>query len=320
MSTSAHGPERLAPRDLALLVSVALLWGFNFVPIKWALAELPPFTLASLRFALAALPAVFFVARPKMPWRLIAVYGVTIGVGQFGLLFLGISLGMPAGLASLVAQVQIFFTIALGAALLGDRVRPRHVAGGLAAAAGLAVLAVPQLGGHGSIPVAAFALVVAAAACWAGANIVATSAGRRYAPDMFALVVWSSLVSPIPLAVLSFALEGGFEPMRQLAHVSVKAWGSVAFISYGATLFGFATWNRMLHRYPTTVVSPFALLIPVAGLASGVLVLGELLAVSEIVGASIVLIGLAVALWSSPSALPAMEKRREPAVPGPEDV
>jgi O-acetylserine/cysteine efflux transporter len=293
--------QRPTGTDLGLIVAVTLLWGFNFVPIRYALNEVPPFALASLRFVLAAIPMVFLVRRPKMPWRTIAFYGIAIGVGQFGLLFLGIRLGMPAGLASLVAQTQIFFTIYLGVLFLGEKVQPRHILGALIAGAGLLVLALPQLGNGARLTLTGFLLVVAAALCWAVGNIIAKHAARVHSADIFALVVWSSLAAPLPLAMLSYGMEGGPAPFLRIRDLSLIGWASVLFMSYGATLFGFGIWNRMLHRYPTAVVSPFALLIPIAGLASGVLFLGETLQLSEIVGALIVLLGLGVTMIASAS-------------------
>jgi hypothetical protein len=112
--------SHLATRDLVLR-SLSSRCGANFVPIKVALVEVPPFALAALRFLLAALPLVFFVRRPAMPWRYVIGYGFAIGAFQFGLLFLGMKLGMPAGLSSLVIQMQVFCTIGLAVALEGDR-------------------------------------------------------------------------------------------------------------------------------------------------------------------------------------------------------
>ena len=131
----------LSPRDLALTLAVVAVWGYTFVPIKVALAEVPPFTLAALRFFLAALPMVFFVRRPAMPWRDVVAYGFAIGVCQFGLLFLGLKLGMPAGLSSLVIQVQVFFTIGLAVLYSGDRLQRHNIVAAAVAASGIVLLA-----------------------------------------------------------------------------------------------------------------------------------------------------------------------------------
>lgn len=298
-------PTRLSAADLALVLAVVLLWGYNFVPIRFALDEVPPFALASLRFFLAAVPMVFFVQRPQMPWRLVASYGFAIGVGQFGLLFLGLKLGMPAGLASLVAQSQVFFTIGLWAWLARERLRANQIVGTLIAALGIVVLAWARLAASGAVaPVVGLLLVVAAAFSWAIGNVIvkraASDRGGRAPLDMFSLVVWSSLAAPLPLAALSFAFERSADPVSAIVGMSGVAWIAVLFMTYGATLFGFAAWNRLLQRYPPAIVTPFALLIPVAGLVSAWIWLGETLSWLQAAGGALVLAGLALnVLWKS---------------------
>ena len=292
----ASAPERLAPRDVALLIGVAALWGFNFVPIRWALDEVPPFALAATRFLIAAIPAVLFVARPRVPIGVVVAYGLAIGVGQFGLLFLAITLGMQAGLASLLMQVQVFFTVGLAAIALGDRVTLPQLAGASLAAIGVAALVGEKVGSGASAPVVGLLLVLGAASCWAAGNVIAKSAARRYNSDAFALVVWSSLVPPIPLAITSYFAEGGAAPLDALAHAGALAWASILFMAVGATLWGFAVWNKMLHRYTAASVTPFALLIPVAGLASAAIFLHEPLSLVQLSGALVIMAGLALAL------------------------
>ena len=267
------------------------------MPIKVALGEVPPFALAALRFFLAAVPVAFFVRRPAMPWTSVVAYGVAIGVFQFGLLFLGMKLGMPAGLSSIVIQLQVFFTIGLAIAFAGDRLQRHHLLGAAVAAAGVIVLAGYKLAQGLSGTFVGLLLVVLAAVAWAAGNIIAKRGAGTHGADMFALVVWSSLVPPLPLAVISYAFEGGPAVLHAVAAMSVKAWACVAVMSFGATLFGFASWNRLLHRYPTALISPFALLIPVTGLASGALFLGETLAPVQAVGAALVFAGLAVNVY-----------------------
>jgi O-acetylserine/cysteine efflux transporter len=282
----------LSPRDLALTLVIVALLGFSFVPIKVGLREIPPFALAALRFSLAALPLVLVVGRPRMPWRYIAAYGFAIGVCQFGMLFLGIRMGMPAGLASLVIQVQVFFTIGLGIRLLGDRFQPHQLVGAAIATAGILLLGGHKLATGDAGTLIGFLLVIGAAFAWSVGTIIAKRAAGRYEADMFALVVWSSLVPPLPLAVLSFAFEGGMGAWEAVASASVLTWGCVLFLAWGATLTGFGAWAGLMHRYPTALIAPFALLIPVTGLASGVLFLGETLAPLQMAGGALVFAGL----------------------------
>ena len=287
----------LSPRDLALTLAVVALWGYTFVPIKVALEEVPPFALAALRFLLAAVPVAFFVRPPAMPWRNVVAYGFAIGVLQFGALFLGIKLGMPAGLASLVIQMQVFFTIGLAVAFAGDRLRRHNLVGGAIATTGMVVLAAYKLVGGLTGTLVGFGLVVVAAFAWAVGNIIAKRGAGDHGADMFALTVWSSLVPPLPLAALAFVFEGGWAVPQAIVAMSPLAWGCVLVMSYGATLFGFGSWNALLHRYPTALISPFALLIPVAGLASGALFLGERLAPAQIAGVALVFVGLVVNVY-----------------------
>jgi O-acetylserine/cysteine efflux transporter len=288
---------RLAPRDLALTLVVVALLGFSFVPIKIGLREIPPFALAALRFLFAAFPLVLFVRRPRIPASIVVAYGFAIGVCQFGLLFLALNLGMPAGLSSIVIQVQVFFTIGLGVAFLGDRLRRENVIGAVGAAFGVGVLGIYKLQTGAESTFIGLLLVLAAAFAWAVGNIVAKRAAREHEADMFALVVWSSLVPPLPLAAASYFFEGGPAVLHAVASASALTWSCAVFLAYAATLFGFASWARLLHRYPTALVSPFALLIPVSGLASGALLLGESLAPLQALGVALVLAGLVVNVY-----------------------
>jgi O-acetylserine/cysteine efflux transporter len=267
------------------------------VPIKLGLREVPPFALAALRFFFAAFPLVFFIRRPQMPWPYVLHYGFAIGVCQFGLLFLGMKLGMPAGLSSLVIQVQVFFTIGLGIVFLGDHLHRQNLVGAAVAAAGVVLLAAYKVEGGATSTLIGFVLVLVAALAWASGHVIAKRAAGAHQPDMFALVVWSSLVPPLPLAALSYAFEGGPAAWDAVARASALTWGSVLFLAWGATLFGFASWAALMHRYPTGLISPFALLIPVSGLASGALFLGESLALMQAAGVLLVLAGLAINVY-----------------------
>ena len=205
----------LSPRDLALTLFVVALWGFTFVPIKVGLREMPPFAMAAVRFFLAAIPLMFFIRRPQMPWRYIAGYGFAIGVCQFGVLFLGMKLGMPAGLSSLVIQLQVFFTIGLGVVFLSERVHRHNLIGATISAAGLVLLGAYKLGTGDRGTLIGFLLVIVASAGWAAGNVIAKRAAGAHDEDMFALVVWSSIVPPLPLAALSYAFEGALQRGRR---------------------------------------------------------------------------------------------------------
>ena len=260
---------RLAARDLLLVLTVVTIWGVAFVPIRWALDVVPPFALAGLRFLFAAVPAIFFIRKPNVSWPVLTAYGFAIGVFQFGFLFLGMQLGMPAGLSSLVIQVQVFFTIGLAAWWLHDRLTRHALIGGAIAAGGIVLLATYKVSAGATSTLAGFLLVIAAALAWAAGNLIAKRAAGKAHVDMLGMVVWASVAAPLPLFAASYVAEGGAAVLPTIVHMGWLPWACVLFMSYLPTLFCLANWNRLLHRYPTAVIAPFALLIPVSGLIGG---------------------------------------------------
>ena len=278
----------MSPRDLLLALIVVIAWGVNFVVIKVGLHGVPPMLLGALRFMLAAFPAVFFVKRPQLPWRWLLAYGVTISLGQFAFLFSAMYVGMPAGLASLVLQAQAFFTLIFAAIFLHERFRLPNVAGLLIAAAGLAVIGMQ--GGH-AMTLAGFLLTLCAACSWALGNIVTKKVGKV---DLVGLVVWGSLIPPLPFLALSYALEGPQRIAAALSGISAMSIFAIVYLAFIATLIGYGLWSRLLSRYPASQVAPFSLLVPIVGLASASLFLDERLSGAQIAGAVLVMAGLAV--------------------------
>lgn len=274
----------------ALVVIVA--WGLNFVVIKLALSELPPLLLGALRFTFVALPAVFFIKPPRLPRRTVLLYGLTISLGQFIFLFIAMSVGMPAGLASLVLQAQAFFTVLIAAVFLGEPLRWNHMLGMLVAAGGLVLI--EQGAAPGTMTAIGFALTLVAALCWASGNIVVKSAGKV---DMLSLVVWGALIPPLPFLGLSWLYEGPDLIGTSLTHISHVGILSVAYLACGATLIGYSLWGRLLARHPASKVAPLSLLVPVLGLISSALLLGERLAVVQWYGGLVVMVGLAINLF-----------------------
>jgi O-acetylserine/cysteine efflux transporter len=273
---------------MVLALSVSLVWGVSFVAIRWGVDEVAPLLLTALRYVFAALPAVFFVKRPAVGWPLLIGYGLAIGVGQFGLLFIAVKLGMPAGLGSLVIQLQVFFTIFLAFVFFGERPGWAQLGGAGVALIGIGVIALERIEGAALLPLL---LTIVAAVSWGLGNTAGKAAGRV---DMLGLVVWSALVPPIPLLLASLVLDGpGALPMA-LEHLTWRGIGSLAFMSYIATLFGFGAWAWLLSRYPAGQVTPFALFVPVAGIASGALLLGEGITPTEIMGSMLVFAGLLI--------------------------
>jgi len=292
----------LSGRDGALAVLVMAVWGTNFVVIKYALGVLPPLLFATLRFLLVAFPAVFFLKRPAVPLRHLAAYGVLIGAGQFGLLYIAMTGLISPGLASLVVQTQVAFTIGLSVMISGDSIRPFQIAAVLLASAGIAVIG---LHAHGSATPLGLALVIGAALSWAGGNVVARQGGRV---NMLAYVVWASLFSIPPLMGLSLFFEGWPAIAAGLAHLDAPVLAAVVWQSAGNTMFGYSLWAWLLARHPAATVSPMALLVPVFGMSASALLLGEPLQPWKLGAAALVLGGLAVnffwPLWKARTAFP----------------
>nr|WP_205959658.1 EamA family transporter [Ramlibacter humi] len=282
----------MSPAHLLLALAVVVVWGTNFVVIKAALHELPPLLFATLRFLFALLPAMFFLPRPRVPLANLAGYGLLIGAGQFGLLYIAIDRRISPGLASLVVQTQVFFTIGLAMWLAGERLRGFQALAVLVAAAGLGVV-----GWHTdtTTTVAGLGLVLCAAASWAAGNILSKRAGNI---NMVAYVVWSSAFSVPVLFVLSLAFDGWDRIAHSVQQASWGTWAAVAWQSWANSLFGYAAWNWLLSRYTAATVTPLALLIPVFGMGASALWLGEPLPGWKLLAAALVIGGLAInILW-----------------------
>lgn len=281
----------MTPKDLLLALLVIVVWGLNFVVIKVGLHDMPPMLLGALRFLLAAFPAIFFVRRPQVPLRWMLAYGLTISLGQFAFLFYAMHVGMPAGLASLVLQSQAFFTLFFAALFLGERLRGSNLFGLLVAACGLALIGQQ---GDRMMTLAGFALTIAAAAMWALGNVVTRKLGKV---NLVGLVVWGSLIPPLPFLGLSLWLDGPQVIADSLRHFSLDSALVLVYLAFGATLLGYGLWSRLLSRYPASQVAPFSLLVPVVGISSSALLLGERLGSLQMFGAALVMAGLLINVW-----------------------
>ena len=278
----------MLPKDLLLAPVVVIAWGVNFVVIKIGLHGVPPMLLGALRFTLAAFPAVFFIRRPQLSLRWLLAYGLTISFGQFAFLFSAMYVGMPAGLASLVLQAQAFFTLGLASVFLHEQIRAQNMVGLVVAAAGLVLIGMQ--GGH-TMTAAGFLLTLCAAVSWALGNIVTKRVGKV---DLVGLVVWGSLIPPLPFFALSYLFEGPQQIATALSGISVSSVLAIVYLAFVATLLGYSLWSRLLSRYPASQVAPFSLLVPIVGLASASLLLGEQLGAAQIAGAAFVMMGLVI--------------------------
>jgi len=275
----------MRPVHIPLALACALIWGFVFVVIRWGLDEMPPLFFTGMRFVCAALFVPLVGFRPPVAWKYLIGIGICLGVFQFGFLFLGMDAGMPVGLASLVIQSQAFFTVILAAVLLRERPSPRRILGITLAFVGLAVMATGLPGGGSRI---GLMLCVIAGMSWAVANMITKAAN---APNALALMVWMSVVPPLPLFGLSLVFEGtrGFEALTTLSGLG---WFAIAYNGIAATLIGFGLWSFLLKRYEASVVAPFSLLVPVFGMSFAALLLGESLTPVKLMAGAVIMVGL----------------------------
>ncbi|WP_062466442.1 EamA family transporter [Demequina maris] len=281
-------------RHTALAVLVAVLWGLNFLAIHASLTHFPPLFLVALRFAIIAIPTVLLVPRPQVPTRWLIGYGLGFGTLQFLFLYLGMNAGFPTGLASLVLQASAPFTVVLGAVLLREGLGAQAIAGVAVATAGLAVVGLSY---GTSAPAGPFLLVLLGALGWALGNLASRQAR---APRPLHLVLWMSVVPPLPMLAISLAVEGPAEIGDAIATsftaAAVPAWLGLAYTVLLGTLVGSGIWVWLMTRHPAGRVAPFSMLVPVVGIATAWLALGERPASLELAGGALVVGGV---LWAS---------------------
>lgn len=284
----------LSRGDLLRALAVVVIWGLNFVVMKVGLQGIGPMLLGALRFAAAALPFLLFVKFPRLPWRYVVAYGLAQGLGQFGFLFLGLQLGMTAGMASVVMQTQAFFTLLLAVPVLGERARLSQGLGLLVALGGLVLIATAHGDGPGQMTLAGFVLTLSAAFMWAVSNLVARLASRVADYDPFPFIVWSSVFPILPFLALALWMDGPRTVWRQVASMQWPAVFAVLFLAWLATLLAYSLWTRLLKRHPAGRVTPFSLLVPVVGLWAAWMFFDELPLFQQWVGTGAVLLGLVV--------------------------
>lgn len=285
----------MSQRDWLSALVVIVVWGLNFVVMKWGLATLSPLLLCALRFVAASLPFVWFVRRPQaLPWWLLAAYGLVQGVGQFGLLFTGMKLGMPAGMASVVLQVQAFITMLLAAAFMGEKPQRWQWWGLVCAIAGLALIGAAHGDSPAEMTLAGFLITVGAAAMWASSNLLTRKAAQYGAYTPVGFIVWTSLFPILPLLALSVGVDGVDAVAQQLQGIGWRELGVIAYLALLSTLLGYGLWTQLLQRYAASTVAPLSLLVPVIGLLSALLLLGERPTMWQWVGTLGVLVGMVV--------------------------
>jgi O-acetylserine/cysteine efflux transporter len=276
---------------LLLAILITAIWGINFSVIKIGLSSVDPFILAGIRFTLCALPALFFIKKPDVPWRYIIGYGLVFGIGLWGLVNLGIKAGLSAGIASLLLQFSAFFTILLGSVVFKESLTRYQIAGFALACMGLLSIVFIT---DGSVTFTGTLLVLAGAIAWSIANIIIKRSATK---QIFAFLVWSSAFSPLPLFLLDWLVNGSNGYTALVSHVDYRAVLSILFQVYPNTLFGYWVWNSLLKQYPISTVAPLSLLVPVFGILGSMAIFGEAISSLKILALLLIISGLVVGLY-----------------------
>lgn len=292
-------------RHILTAILIAALWGANIVVVKVGLNELPPLAYGAGRFVLSALP-IFFVSRPTVSWKLIGAIGLTLGVFKFTLMFFGMHLGMSAGLASLILQSQIFFTVVLSVLLYKSQMRAHQLMGMMVAMIGIVLIALQM---HVESTLLGFACILGSAMSWATSNLLYRRAGQV---DMLSLTVWTSLIPPIPLILASFWMEGPEVIISSFQHMSYVGGACLLFTACGSTLIGTTLWGTLLKHYDAVQVAPFSLLIPVFSMLLSWLFLNEQFSATTLLACVLVFLGLVVNQWQMPFKLMWHRNKRTP--------
>ena len=253
----------------SLISLLILVWGFNFVVIQAGLAGVPPLFLVFARFFLTCFPAIFFCKRPKAPFLRVVLYSLVIFVLQFSCFFMGMYWGVPPGLASILMQTHILFSLLLAVVIFQERLVPLQIVGALISFGGI-VYAGMHIEGNISLP--GFLLIIAAAAFWGTGSAISKTLGKI---NMVSLVIWGSLIAWPPLLLLSLLVEGPDQILNSLEHLSWTSAGAIVYLSYLSTVFGYVLWSWLIHHLPLSTVAPFTLLIPIVAMMSSVLMTGE---------------------------------------------
>ncbi len=290
---------------------VAVIWGVNFVVIDWGMTGVPPLLFLTIRFVLVALPAVLMIVpRPQVPWWKVAAVGTFMSLGQFSLLYTAMHVGLPAGLASLVHQSQAIFTIVIAAGVLRERPTKAQMTGVGIGAVGLVIVA----GGRGgTIPIGALMLCLSGAMCWAIGNVIARAAK---VPGGLSLTVWSALVVPIPLFLLTLALDGPSAIATGLGNFGWKAALSTAYTVVLSSFVGYGVWNSLLARHQSSSVVPWVLLIPPVGIVAAWICFDERPNGAEVLGGVFLIVGVLVAQGVAQGVFSRMQGRSQPVTAG----
>ncbi|MEO9654392.1 EamA family transporter [Marinomonas sp.] len=287
----------MTPKHMLLGLAIIFVWGFNFVVIKWGLDDLTPMMLGGLRFLVIAVIGSLFFSRPKTPLKWIIAYALALNFGQFAFLFTGMMFGMPAGLASLVLQSQVIFTLIFAVFLLKEIVRPYQILAIGIAASGLSVIGFAD--SNTTLTILGFALTLAAASSWALGNIITKAIIQKGYDANINLIIWSCWIPPILFFICAYFIDGSHVMWENLIGIDWKTLATLAYLSLFATLGGYGLWSFLMARYPAGTVAPLTLGVPVVGISSSALLLDEQISQAQWAGIALVLLGLILNTFGS---------------------
>ncbi len=276
----------------ALLVVV--LWGANFVASKFALAYFPPIFATALRFALL-LPLLAFVPRPTKPQaKFLALLSVT-GVAHFTLPQASLAAGLDIATCAILNQLAAPFSCLMGVFLLGDRLGKWRIGGLILAFAGmLVVFGSPHLGNSwlGSF------YAIGAAFFFGIYNVMMK---RHPEIRVMQILAYVFLFGLPQLLLLSYFIES--PTVSLLANAPLLPLAGIAYTVVFSTIIGHGLWNYLVHTHPVSIVAPFALLVPISGVAFGQIFYNEPLSWELLSGGVMTLVGVAIIVVRRPKLL-----------------
>lgn len=284
-------------RDLTIALGLMCLWGLNFSVIKLGAEQINPILLSALRFTFAIFPAIFFIKRPAVPVRYLLAYGLSFGIGLWGMMTWAINLGLSAGMSGVLMQLSLVFSLLLGGLYLKEQIKIHQMLGAGLALVGLAV----SLTLHdGSVPHSALILVLIGALSWSVTSLVVKLANTT---EAFAFSVWGMAFAPIPLALLAWLMHGSNVFVQLPQQLNGTVWFSILFQAYPTTLLGYWVWNKLVLKYPLSVMSILNTLVPVFGMLGSAIVYDETLGSTKILVCALILSGLIVSQGNWPALL-----------------
>jgi len=274
-------------RHVLLAVLVTMIWGLNFTVLKVVSHDISPFIFTALRCAFVATFA-FFIPKPNIPWKTLIAIGVLIGMMKLGFLFAGVKTGLPAGLASLTLQTQSLFSVIFALFVFKEYPKLNNVVGMLISFIGIGIVGYQMAGSHSNL--LGFALVLAAAMSWGASNLIVRKTKGEKAVN---IVVWWSLIPPIPMILLAYFFEGP-ETVAQIYHMNMTNFLLIIGSATFSMFVGYSIWGYLMQKHPVSMVAPFSLLVPITAITASYFILGETINLPTLVGGSLVILGLMI--------------------------